>query len=92
MNKKELVNVASEKAEMTKKDAEVVVNALLESITEALSEDEKVAVHGFGSFDVRHRAARKGRNPQDGSELDIPASKTVGFKPAKKLKQIVKES
>ncbi|ABB16076.1 MULTISPECIES: HU family DNA-binding protein [Carboxydothermus] len=87
MNKAELVSVIAEKAEMTKKDAEKALNAVLAAIEEALKKGEKVQLVGFGTFEVRERAARKGRNPQTGQEIEIPASKVPVFKPGKLLKE-----
>jgi len=87
VNKAELVSVIAEKAEMTKKDAEKALNAVLAAIEEALKKGEKVQLVGFGTFEVRERAARKGRNPQTGQEIEIPASKVPVFKPGKLLKE-----
>jgi DNA-binding protein HU-beta len=72
---------------MTKKDAEKALNAVLAAIEEALKKGEKVQLVGFGTFEVRERAARKGRNPQTGQEIEIPASKVPVFKPGKLLKE-----
>jgi DNA-binding protein HU-beta len=90
MNKTELVNAVAEHAEMTKKDATNAVNSVFEVISETLSKGESVQLIGFGNFEVRERAARKGRNPQTGAELDIAASKAPAFKPGKQLKEAVK--
>lgn len=76
MNKSELVASVAEVAELTKKDAEKAVNAVFASVQKALVEDDKVQIIGFGTFEVRTRAARKGRNPQTGETIEIPASKT----------------
>lgn len=89
MNKTELVASVAEKAGMTKKDAEKAVNALFESIEEVLAKSDKVQLIGFGTFETRERAARKGRNPQTGKEIDIPASKTPVFKAGKGLKDAI---
>ncbi len=89
MNKSELIASVAEKTNMTKKDATAAVEAVLETITEALVAGEKVSLIGFGNFEVRERAARKGRNPQTGGEIDIPASKVPAFKPGKALKEVV---
>lgn len=91
MNKKELVNLIAEKTETTKKDAAAVVDAVIEVITEALSKGEKVRITGFGTFEVRERAARTGYNPQTGEPIDIPATKSPAFKAGKQLKKIVKQ-
>lgn len=90
MNKTELVTAVSERTEMTKKDATEAVNAVFEVISETLSKGEPVQLIGFGNFEVRERAARKGRNPQTGEEIDIAASKAPAFKPGKQLKDAVK--
>ncbi|MGC4378676.1 HU family DNA-binding protein [Fictibacillus sp. Mic-4] len=90
MNKTELVASVAEKSGLSKKDAAQVVDSLFESITEALKNGEKVQLIGFGTFEVRERSARKGRNPQTGEEIDIPASKAPAFKPGKELKEATK--
>ncbi|GAA4061606.1 MAG TPA: HU family DNA-binding protein [Bacilli bacterium] len=90
MNKTDLVNAVAEKSELSKKDAAKAVDAVLESIMDSLKNGEKVQLIGFGNFEVRDRAARKGRNPQTGAEIQIPASKVPAFKPGKALKDIVK--
>ena len=89
MNKAELVSKMAEKSELTKKEAEMALNALMESIQEALVSGDKVQLVGFGSFEVRKRAARKGRNPQTKEEIKIPASKAPVFKAGKALKDLV---
>ncbi|EGK14007.1 DNA-binding protein HU [Desmospora sp. 8437] len=89
VNKTELISQVAEKTNMTKKDATQAVDAVLDTITEALKAGEKVQLIGFGNFEVRERAARKGRNPQTGKEIDIPASKVPAFKPGKALKDDV---
>ena len=89
-NKTELVSVVSEKTEFSKKESAQIVDALFASIEEALAKGEKVQLIGFGTFEVRERAARKGRNPQTGAEIEIPASKVPAFKPGKALKDAVK--
>jgi len=90
MNKTDLVNAVAEKAELSKKDAGKAVDALFESVTESLQGGEKVQIIGFGNFEVRDRSARKGRNPQTGEEIQIPASKVPAFKAGKALKDAVK--
>ena len=90
MNKTELVSVVSEKTEFSKKESAQIVDALFASIEEALTKGEKVQLIGFGTFEVRERAARKGRNPQTGAEIEIPASRVPAFKPGKALKDAVK--
>lgn len=89
MNKTELVNAVSEKSGLSKKDSTKAVDSLFDTIAEALKDGDKVSLIGFGNFEVRDRAARKGRNPQTGAEIDIPASKTPAFKPGKALKDAV---
>jgi DNA-binding protein HU-beta len=91
LNKTELVGAVAEKAGLTKKDADRVVNSLFEVITETLASGEKVQIIGFGTFEVRHRAARKGRNPQTGEEIDIAASRLPAFKAGKALRRAVDE-
>ena len=90
MNKTDLINAVAESTELSKKDASKAVDAVFEAITNALSKSEKVQLIGFGNFEVRERSARKGRNPQTGEEIDIPASKVPAFKPGKALKEAVK--
>ncbi len=89
MNKTELVAKMAEKSGLTKKDAEKAVNAFFSSVEEALVADDKVQIIGFGTFEVKERSARKGRNPQTGKEIDIPASKNPVFKAGKALKDAV---
>lgn len=89
MNKAELVSSIAEKAKLSKKDSEKVLNAFIDSIEEALVKGDKVQLVGFGSFEVRNRAARKGRNPQTKAEITIPASKAPVFKVGKALKDAV---
>lgn len=89
-NKAELIEKVVEKTDLTKKDATVAVDAVFSSIQDFLADGEKVQVIGFGNFEVRDRAARKGRNPQTNEEIEIPASKVPAFKAGKKLKDAVK--
>ena len=86
MNKTELISAVAEASELSKKDTTKAVDAVFESILNALKEGEKVQLIGFGNFEVRERAARKGRNPQTGEEIEIAASKVPAFKPVKHLK------
>ncbi|MBU1104304.1 HU family DNA-binding protein [Candidatus Parcubacteria bacterium] len=90
MTKTELVDVVAQKGGMTKAAAGRAVDAVIDAITKALSKGEKVTVTGFGTFEVRPRAARMGRNPQTGATLHIPATKTPAFKAGKALKESVK--
>lgn len=89
MNKSDLIAAIAAKTGETKKSAEVSVNAFVEVVTESLVKGDKVQLVGFGSFEVRKRAARKGRNPQTKEEIKIPASKAPVFKAGKALKDLV---
>jgi DNA-binding protein HU-beta len=89
MTKQELITNVANGAELTKKDAEKAVNAVFTAITETLSAGDKLQIVGFGTFEVRERAARKGRNPQTGAEIEIVASKAPAFKAGKALKEAV---
>ena len=89
MNKSELIAAVAAKTGDTKKVAEASVNAFIDVITETLKKGDKVQLVGFGSFEVRKRAARKGRNPQTKEEIKIPASKAPVFKAGKALKDLV---
>ena len=91
MNKAELVAAIAAKTGDTKKGAEASVNAFVDVITDALAKGDKVQLVGFGSFEVRKRAARKGRNPRTKEEIKIPASKAPVFKAGKALKDAVNE-
>ena len=88
-NKADIINRVADKTDLTKKDATAAVEALFEVVTESLAEGDRVQVIGFGSFEVRDRAARKGRNPQTGEEIQIPATKVPAFKAGKALKDAV---
>ena len=89
MNKAELIAAIAAKTGDTKKGAEASVNAFVDVITDALAKGDKVQLVGFGSFEVRKRAARKGRNPRTKEEIKIPASKAPVFKAGKALKDLV---
>ncbi|USS85371.1 HU family DNA-binding protein [Fructilactobacillus ixorae] len=89
-NKAELVDDVAQAAGLTKKDATAAMDAVFDAIQAQLAKGERVQLIGFGSFEVRERAARKGRNPQTGKEIEIPASKVPAFKPGKALKDAVK--
>ena len=89
MNKSELIAAMADKTGETKKNAEASLNALIDVITEALVKGDKVQLVGFGSFEVRKIADRKGRNPQNKEEIKIPASKAPVFKAGKALKDLV---
>jgi len=90
MTKADLIAQVTKKAGLTAKASKDAVNAVFGSITEAMKRGEKIVVTGFGTFIVRKRAARKGRNPQTGAEIQIPSTKTPGFTAGKSLKRIVK--
>ncbi|CCY68900.1 dNA-binding protein HU-beta [Clostridium sp. CAG:678] len=90
MNKTELVAAVVAKAELSKKDAEAAVKAVIDSVTEALADGDKVALVGFGTFEVKTRAARTGKNPRTGEAISIPASKVPSFKAGAALKNAVK--
>ena len=90
MNKKDLVDLMADKAEVSRAQAEKALNAFLDGVKESLQGGEKVALVGFGSFSVSERAARKGRNPQTGAEIDIPASKAPKFTASKEFKKALK--
>ena len=89
MTKVELIAAVAAEANLTKKDAEQAVNTALSAITTALKNGEKVTLVGFGTFEVRERPARKGRNPQTGAEITIEASKLPAFKAGKALKDAI---
>ncbi|MBS7527251.1 MAG: DNA-binding protein HU-beta [Clostridiales bacterium] len=90
MNKAELVASMAEKSGLTKKDAELALNAFMKSVEDELAKSGKVQLVGFGTFDVRERKARTGRNPRNPKEtIDIPASKAPVFKAGKALKEMV---
>ena len=89
MNKAELIAAVAEKTGMSKKDTEAVIAATLNTITEALAEEEKVQLVGFGSFEVKKREARTGLNPKTLEKIEIPASKAPVFKAGKALKDAV---
>jgi DNA-binding protein HU-beta len=90
MNKTELINAVAEASELSKKDAAKAVDAVFDAIFDALKNGDKIQLLGFGNFEVRERAARKGRNPQTGEEIEIEASKVPAFKPGTALKDAVK--
>lgn len=90
MKKVELIRQIADKAGIKQKDAEKAVNAFTETVTEALKNGDKVALVGFGTFEVSERAARTGRNPQTGEPVEITASKLPKFKAGKALKDAIK--
>lgn len=89
MNKKEIVDVIKDKFELRANYTEKIVDAILETITDELAKGETVSLYGFGKFEVKERAARKGFNPATHEAIEIPAKKVVNFKPEKKLKEAV---
>lgn len=91
MNKADLVSAVAEKAEMSKKDAEKAVSAVFATIEQSLAQSEKVQLVGFGTFEVKERAERTGRNPQTKETILIPAAKVPGFKAGKALKDAVQK-
>jgi DNA-binding protein HU-beta len=90
MTKQDLVDLVAKKASLTNKAARESVQAMLDGVRDALKRGEKVVVTGFGTFSVRSRAARKGRNPQTGDAINIPARKTPGFTAGKALKKAIR--
>jgi len=91
MNKSEIVAVIADQVNLTRKDAELAIDAFLDAICEGLANGEKVVISGFGTFEVRNRVARSGRNPRTGEEIVIPGQKTPAFKAGKLLKDAVKD-
>jgi DNA-binding protein HU-beta len=91
MNRAELVEQIAAKADVTKADAERALGAMLETVATSLQNEDPVVIVNFGTFTVKRRKERKGRNPQTGEEIKIKASKVVGFKAGKALKEAVKE-
>ena len=89
MNKTELIAAVAEKANLSKKDAEAAVSAVLDAVTGELVKGGKVQLIGFGSFEVRERAAKQGRNPKTGEAMQIPATKVPAFKAGNALKNAV---
>jgi integration host factor subunit beta len=89
MTKADLVEKVSVEAEMTKKDAEQLVEIVFDSIVGSLNKGEKIELRGFGSFRVRERDARKGRNPKTGAAVSIPAKRVAFFKPGQELKELI---
>jgi len=89
MTKAELVEEVANESELTKKDAEVIVQTVLDSITESLQRGEKIELRGFGSFRIRNRSSRLGRNPKTGDSVSVPAKKVPYFKPGKEIRELV---
>ncbi|MBP3729463.1 MAG: HU family DNA-binding protein [Lachnospiraceae bacterium] len=89
MNKKDFIAAVAEKAQVTKKDAEAIINATFEELTALLAKGEKFSITGFGTFEVRERKERTGRNPHSQETVKIPACKAPGFKASRVLKEAV---
>src|SRR6266436_3987260 len=92
MTKAELIEEVSRVVEMTRKDSEVIVEAIFDSVVKALRGGDKIEIRGFGSFRTRQRQPRVGRNPKTGARVDVPAKRIPYFKPSKELKDIVNSS
>lgn len=90
MNKAQLIDSIAERSQLTKSQSEAAINALVESVTQALKNGEAVTLVGFGTFEARNRAGRTGRNPKTGEDIQIPASIVPAFKPGKALKDALK--
>lgn len=91
MTKADLVEVVARAADLTKKDAEVVVEEVFAAIIESLNRGEKIELRGFGSFRIRQRNSRRGRNPKTGDAVDIPAKAVPYFKPGKELRELINQ-
>ncbi len=92
MTKAELVEEVARVSELTKKHSEIIVNTVFDSIIDALRKDEKIELRGFGSFRIRQRRSRQGRNPKTGDKVDVPAKRIPYFKPGKELKELINSS
>src|SRR6266404_2154824 len=92
MTKAELIDDVSHAVDMSRKDSEIIVETIFESIVKSLRTGDKIEIRGFGSFRTRQREARVGRNPKTGARVDVPAKKIPFFKPSKELKDIVNNS
>ena len=90
MNKTELIDAVAKKAELSKKDAEKAINAVMDAVKDALADGDKVQLVGFGTFEVKERAARTGINPRTKAKIEIPASKAPVFKAGQGLKVAIK--
>ena len=89
MTKSELIEEVARVSNLTKKHSEVIVNTVFQSIIEAMQKDDKIELRGFGSFRIRHRRSRQGRNPKTGDRVAVPAKKIPYFKPGKELKELI---
>ncbi len=92
MTKAQLVEQVARSTQLTKKHAELIVNTVFDSIVDSLKEGEKIELRGFGSFRIRHRGARIGRNPKTGERVDVPPKRIPYFKPGKDLKELLNRS
>ena len=92
MTKAELVEEVARVSDLTKKHSESIVNTVFDSIIDALQKDEKIELRGFGSFCIRQRRSRQGRNPKTGDKVDVPAKRIPYFKPGKELKELINSS
>ena len=92
MTKAELIEEVAKVASLTKKETELIVNTVFDNITDALGKGDKVELRGFGSFRIRHRNSRKGRNPKTGDKVDVPPKKVPYFKPGKELKDLINKA
>ena len=92
MTKADLIDEVSRLAELTRKDSEVIVETIFDSVVRSLRAGDKIEIRGFGSFRTRQRKPRVGRNPKTGERVDVPAKKIPFFKPSKELKDLVNES
>lgn len=91
MTKADLIEEVSRVVEFTRKDAEVIVESIFDSVVKALRADDKIEIRGFGSFRTRQRQSRIGRNPKTGARVDVPAKRIPYFKPSKELKDLVNQ-
>jgi integration host factor subunit beta len=91
MTKADLIDEVSRLAELTRKDSEVIVETIFDSVVRSLRAGDKIEIRGFGSFRTRQRKPRTGRNPKTGEKVDVPAKKIPFFKPSKELKDLVNE-
>ena len=91
MTKVDLIDEVSSVVEMTRKDSEVIVESIFDSVVKALRSGDKIEIRGFGSFRTRQRQARIGRNPKTGTRVEVPAKRIPYFKPSKELKDLVNE-
>jgi integration host factor subunit beta len=91
MTKADLVEEVAKVTELTRKDSEVIVDTMFESVIKALKTGDKLEVRGFGSFRVRQRNARVGRNPKTGEKVEVPAKRVPYFKPSKELKDLIND-